>query len=294
MKVYVGVGHGHRSDGTFDPGAVGGGWTEQSAGDYIVHQIAKLLRAAGFEVKDEAFQRDPNFPGTTRAANAWGADVVVEVHHDWSGAPDGAFGHWISQAGKAVADDIQQAVGRAGFLLRPSWHKRRTDLYILKHTNAPCVLYEVGKIGSQHLNTEKELRMMGSAIARGIMDWAGVAAPEEPQEPEEDDVLKRGDKGPKVDYFQRRINDALGVEPGEPGSIAEDGDFGPATEDAVKRIQANVGFFEDGVLDMSTAIYTQALAHSKKTQGSGGLSRVEADKLYAAKGATITLQGRLP
>lgn len=111
---------------------------------------------------------------------------------------------------------------------------------------------------------------------------------------EEWDVLKKGDEGAKVSYFQRRINDALGVEPGESGSIAEDGIFGPRTEAAVARIQDNVGFPEDGVIDMTTAIYIQALAHSnvahsKKSSASEGLSVKEADGRYVKRGTFVKL-----
>lgn len=168
-RVYLAVGHGDRDNGTHDPGAVGGGWTEQTAGDHIVAEAARILRSHGLTVTDEANRDDPNFPGTVRAANRWDADYVVEVHHDWIGAPPGAFGHWLSADGKALADDIQAAVGAAGFLLRTSWHKRRTDLYILKHTNAPCVLYEVGRIGHDVIDEPAELRDMGAAIATGIL-----------------------------------------------------------------------------------------------------------------------------
>lgn len=286
MKVYLGVGHGIRPDGRFDPGAVGGGWTEQTAGDIIVAEAARVLFDAGLDVRHEAFKSDLNFYGTVRDANRWGADVVVEVHHDWSGAPVGSFGHWVSSAGKQVADAIQAAVGRAGFLLRPSWHKKRDDLYILKHTHAPCVLYEVGRIGQSDLNEERELKVMGRAIARGILDWAGVSAP--PPEKEDEEVLKQGDEGAQVAYLQRRINDAFEVM-NRSGRIAEDGDFGPKTAEAVKRVQNNVGFPPTGVVDMMTMVYTQALAHAKAPHGSSGLSSAEADQRYVRRGSSVRL-----
>lgn len=167
-RVFLAVGHGLRPNDTFDPGAVGNGWSEQDAGDIIVHEAANLLRDVGVKVKDEAHRDDPNYVGTTHDANVWNADFVVTIHHDWLGAPEGAFGHWISPAGKALADDIQQAVGEAGYPLRSDWHKRRTDLYILKNTEAPCVLYECGRIGQDGLDTEDGLKKMGRAIAQGI------------------------------------------------------------------------------------------------------------------------------
>lgn len=181
-KVYLAVGHGHRDGGKFDPGAVSadGRWHEQDAGDVIVAEAARLLRARGATVKDEAFQDDPNFPGTARDANRWGADIMVSVHHDWSGAPEGAFGHWYTDAGKAIGDAVQRQVGRAGFPLRNTWHKRRTDLTVLKATNMPALLYEVGRIGQPDLRTEPDLKRMGAAVAGGIADHLNLGRPAGP------------------------------------------------------------------------------------------------------------------
>jgi len=167
-RVYLAVGHGEKPSGVHDPGAAGAGWTEQDAGDIIVAEAATVLRAAGVTVKDEANRDDPNFPGTARDANAWDADYVISIHHDWIKAPEGSFGHWYSPAGKDLADDIYTAIGDAGFPLRPSWHKRRTDLSLLKSTRAPTALIEVGRIGQDELDTPAELRAMGRAVAAGI------------------------------------------------------------------------------------------------------------------------------
>lgn len=174
MKIYLAVGHGLKPNGTYDPGAAGNGWTEQDAGDVIVAEAAKLLRSWGATVKDESYQDDPNYRGTVRLANKWKADYVVAVHHDWIKAPSGAFGFWISSAGKALADAIQEAVGQADFPLRSSWHKKRTDLYVINNTKAPCVLYECGRIGDSMLNEPHELRNMGKAIAEGIAGHVGL------------------------------------------------------------------------------------------------------------------------
>lgn len=176
-KIYLAVGHGERPGGGHDPGAVGGGWDEQKAGDHIVAEAVRILRGAGLDVYSEANRDDPNYVGTAEQANDWQADYVVAVHHDWTGAPPGAFGHWVSPAGKDLADDIYRAVGDMGFPLRPSWHKRRTDLYVLKATRAPTVLFEVGRIGD--LNTPAELRAMGRALASGIARHLNIDLNEE-------------------------------------------------------------------------------------------------------------------
>jgi hypothetical protein len=184
VKLLLAVGHGIRSDGVFDPGATSadGRLDEQRAGDIIVAEAARVLRGMGATVRDEAFKADPNFGGSIVAANSWPADYAVEIHHDWAGAPEGAFAHWYSPAGKALADDIQAAVGAAGFPLRPDWHKFRSDLSFIKKTNMPSVLYECGRIGQGSLDTPVELMAMGRAIAAGIAKHVGLNQAPLPQE----------------------------------------------------------------------------------------------------------------
>ena len=180
-RIYLAVGHGVKPDGvTYDPGAVSvdGKWSEQQAGDVIVAEAADELRLRGFEVKDEAFQNDPNYRGSVAAVNAFRADLAVEVHHDWSQAPEGAFAHWYWPEAKPLADAIQEAVGAAGFPLRPDWHKRRTDLTFIKTPEQhKVVLYECGRIGQPDLDSAEELRKMGRAIAAGIAHAAGYVPP---------------------------------------------------------------------------------------------------------------------
>lgn len=256
-KVYAAVGHGIKDSGIFDPGASDGTWNEQSAGDYIVERLAKRLRGWGVEVRDEAFQDDPNYTGSARAANAWGADIAVEVHHDWSGAPPGSFGHWYSGATAAqkLADAIQSAVGAAGFPLRPDWHKAR-NLAFTRLTNAPAVLYEVGRIGQQELDTADELRAIGDAIALGIANYLGLDV-KTPGRITEEDMLQRPDQGNEVRVLQWRLNDQLramtqaGLYDGE--LLADDGIFGSATEAAVKEVQEFYGFKRNpGKVDLAT------------------------------------------
>lgn len=204
-KVYLAVGHGLRDDGIFDPGAVGGGWSEQTAGDPIVATAASELRRWGFNVMHEAHRNDPNFRGTVRAANAWGADVLVSVHHDWTGAPPGAFGHWVSPAGKQVADAVYDAVQAAGFPMRPRWHKYRTDLYVLNRSDMPAMLWECGRIGD--LNTKPVQEKMGRAIAEGIASHFGTI-PTPPPPPIEDPSMPLSDDD--VDRIAQAVATTLG------------------------------------------------------------------------------------
>jgi len=171
-KVYLAVGHGRRPDGTIDPGATLGSATEQNQGEPIVEACAARLLAAGLNVRWQK-AGDPNFPGYTKAANEYGADLAVSVHHDWSGAPRGAFGFWISPEGKRAADAIFRAVERAGFPMRPSWHKRRDNLHFLNNTRMPAVLWECDRVGSVTNHSR-----YGRALAKGILDYFDWTASE--------------------------------------------------------------------------------------------------------------------
>jgi hypothetical protein len=178
MKVYWAVGHGITKIGVDDSGAKGGGQTEQTAGDIVVKSGADTMRSWGVEVRDESYSNDPNFQGTDDLVRAWGADLLVSVHHDWVGDPPGStppgfFALWYRANGRALGEAIEAAVARAGFAIRPyPADGYRSDLSILKTVGAiPNVLLECGRIGQY---TPEQLRRLGVAIAYGIADYAGI------------------------------------------------------------------------------------------------------------------------
>lgn len=276
-RIYLVVGHGERDDGSHDPGATGEGWTEQTAVDHVIAEAARILENAGETVFSEANSKDPNFPGSTRNANEWGADYVISGHFDWVGAPPGAFVHWISSAGKALADDIYDAIEADGWPMRPSWHKRRTDLYILKHTNAPCVLVEFGKIGDDILDEPEELRKMGRALAAGIAQHIGISIDDAPSSPPQGDDGQGDTEKDQNNWTERIVNNlplvsrddnsrgayarraqgllvASGHAPDNTirsdGSL--DGIFGPKSEAATESFQRSQGLSVDGIVGPNT------------------------------------------
>lgn len=184
-KVYLAVGHGIKSDGVFDPGAVSGSDTEQTSGDVIVAEAARILRTVpDLVILDEANTDDPNYAGTATAANRWGADLTVAVHHDWSGGLDAhAFWYPGSEEGEAASRAILARIGDAGFPLAEG-RERGRDLYVLRKTDHPATLVEVGRIGDPAIDTDEERRRMGAAIAAGVADYLGVAIPNPDVDPE--------------------------------------------------------------------------------------------------------------
>jgi N-acetylmuramoyl-L-alanine amidase len=185
-RVYLAVGHGLKPDGTYDPGAAGGGTDEQRAGDVVVKSAADTLRGWNVLVRDEAFQDDPNFAGTDDLVRAWKADLLVAVHHDWIKAGKGFFALWYRENGRLLGKVIEANVARAGFALRDyPLEGYRSDLSILKTVGSiPVTLVECGRIGEY---TPEQLRQLGVAIAHGIAEYAGVKT-------EEDDMFTDQDR----------------------------------------------------------------------------------------------------
>jgi hypothetical protein len=178
MKIYLAVGHGIKPTGGFDPGASGGGQTEQSAGDIVVRSAAAILRSWGATVKDEAYSDDPNFAGTDNLVRAWGADLLVSVHHDWNKAGTGFFSLWWKESGRVLGRAIERAVAHAGFTLRIYPNAGyRDDLSILKTVGSiPNTLVECGRIGQY---SPEQLKRLGVAIAYGIADYANIKTEED-------------------------------------------------------------------------------------------------------------------
>ncbi len=195
---YIAVGHGLKPGGKFDPGAVGKGQSEQSAGDVAVRACANRLRQAGLAVTDEAFKDDPAFEGTIAAVNRRKPNFVATFHHDVAAAPPGAFVYHFpgSKAGAELAWDIIRAVSEVGFPTRPAWLPGGSAKYpvagrnlaILRKVRPPAVLIECGPIGAY---SDAELHKFGVAAAVGILKWCGLPAAEPIKAMSSEDGWKR-------------------------------------------------------------------------------------------------------
>lgn len=171
--VYIAEGHGLRPDGTFDPGATDGTHTEQRDSKPVAEACTQVLRDYGLDVISESdMADDPNFYGTTRAANEAGVKCVVSFHYDWNQAPPGAFAIWGTTEGRRLGEAIEQRVEAAGLDIR-DYPGNPRSLYLLNNSHAPAVIFECGRIGHEDIDDPDEQRAMGEAAARGILDWLG-------------------------------------------------------------------------------------------------------------------------
>lgn len=170
--AYISVGHGRRSSGVMDPGATtaDGRRSEQSEGSPIARACAARLRELGVTVRlNDA--GGPDFAGAAAEANRWGADVAVEIHHDWHGAPRGCFGFWYpgSRNGQRLANAIRDAlVDELDYPHRAADHRAR-NLAWCRLTRMPAVLWECDRIGEV-----RDHAAYGRAMAHGIARYLGV------------------------------------------------------------------------------------------------------------------------
>ncbi|MFR5049381.1 MAG: N-acetylmuramoyl-L-alanine amidase [Faecalispora sporosphaeroides] len=174
-KIWIDAGHGGAQ-----PGACALDRKEKD----LTLQIATLLGAeltrCGITVA-QTRTTDVDIPLDTRGpqANKWGADYFVSVHLNAGGGR--GVETWCSIAGgksKALAECIQAELVGLGYVDRGVKARKGDDgrdyLAVIRQTNMPAVLAEVGFIDSQEDMARFDAAKAAQAIAQGICRLAGI------------------------------------------------------------------------------------------------------------------------
>ena len=178
-KVYIAPGHGGA-----DPGAIGNGFKEKDLNLAIGKYCAEYLKAQGITVKmSRTKDIDPGLNNRAREANAWGADLVCEIHIN-AGGGDGAEVYYSIVGGKSktMAQNIEAEIKKIGQNSRGIKTKKNAQgkdfLGIIRMTKAPAVLVECAFIDNKKdiaiIDTKSEQKKMGEAIAKGILKTLGA------------------------------------------------------------------------------------------------------------------------
>lgn len=171
--MIVGIDPGH---GGIDPGAVGPAGTHEADLTLAISLgLAKTFEALGYTViltrwKDEAFAlRD-----RTKMLNEAGCDLVLSIHINAFDNPEPDYlSAWIcgrgGQAEKIAQSILPELAAATGW---PDGGVRVANFYILRRTDAPAVLLELGFIsnpGQEQALQESETREnLVEAIVRGV------------------------------------------------------------------------------------------------------------------------------
>jgi N-acetylmuramoyl-L-alanine amidase len=185
IKIYIDQGHNPRD---YNTGAEGNGLYEQD----ITYDVGKRLYALlstspEFELRlsrptEETILGTSNSSSLTervRAANAWGADLFLSLHTNAS-LNESATGSEAliysrsSEVSLGLAEDILEELNLVTGL-RNRGVIERPGLYVLRRTNMPAVLVEMGFITNPY---DAELMayspdLFARGIYRGIMKYYG-------------------------------------------------------------------------------------------------------------------------
>jgi len=179
-KVFLGVGHGGS-----DPGAVANGFKEKDLNLSIALACREELERHGVTVllsreKDE----DESLSGKINMCNKFAPDLALDIHNN-AGGGDGAevYHHYKGGIGKTLANNILAEVVKIGQNSRGAKVKTNSsgkDYYaFIRDTVPPAVIFEGAfldnKTDIQIIDTEEERKVMGIAIAKGILKTLGVA-----------------------------------------------------------------------------------------------------------------------
>lgn len=185
IKIYIDQGHNPQNP---NAGAEGSGLREQDIVYRIGIELAELLSAnPEFEVRlsrpTESTQIGSSNSSSLRMrvndANSWGADYFISLHTNASSLPAAtgieAFAYSSPSVafslGEDILDNLSETTG-----LRNRGMKVRTNLYVLRKTQMPAILVELGFITNANdaalMNNSPELFAEG--IYRGILEYTGV------------------------------------------------------------------------------------------------------------------------
>ena len=185
-KIYIDQGHNPRNPNT---GAEGNGLREQDVTYEVGQRLAELLRRSGnYQVRLSRPTPETQL-GTSNAtslrarvedANAWGADYFISIHTngstDRSASGVEAYAYAgdtrAFRLGEDIVDNLVEITGLRdrGMLVRPG-------LYVLKRTNMPAVLVEIGFISNPNdaALMRNDPQIFARGIYNGIVEYTGLA-----------------------------------------------------------------------------------------------------------------------
>lgn len=185
IKIYIDQGHNPQNP---NAGAEGSGLREQDIVYQIGIELAELLRSnPEFEVRLSRPTASTQIGSSNSTslrlrvddANSWGADYFISLHTNASSLPSAtgseAFAFSEPSAAFILGEDILYWLNRTTGLKNRGM-KVRTNLYVLRKTQMPAVLVELGFITNANdaslMNNRPDLFAQG--IYQGILEYTGV------------------------------------------------------------------------------------------------------------------------
>ena len=177
-KFYVVIDPGH---GGPDSGAIGiDGLRETDVVLDVSKIVASLLKGKGVNVKMTRINEiDLDLSPRVSLANRTGADIFVSIHANASrGKKKNINGletfYYDGWKGRLLAEKIQKQILRVS-PGSPDRGVRRGRYYVIKKTNMPAVLVEIGfvtgRLDARRLEKSSHRKRVAYAIAKGILEY---------------------------------------------------------------------------------------------------------------------------
>ena len=178
MKVFLGVGH-----GLSDPGAVANNMKEKDLNLSIALACRDMLVKHGVSVRMSR-TKDENDPlrEEIRECNSFSPDLAVDIHNN-AGGGDGAeaFYHYGGGKSKTLAENVLAEIVKVGQNSRGAKVRKNAsgkDYYgFIRETSCPSIIIECAFVDNatdlKILATESKRKVMGEAIAKGILKTLG-------------------------------------------------------------------------------------------------------------------------
>lgn len=206
FKIALDAGHGINTAGKRIPKSLDPNETrEWQLNDRICDKIEQLLRGyTGYELlrlddSDDGAD-DVALSVRTNNANAWGTDLYLSIHHN-AARSDGSTGTWSgivaysypnSSGGEQWRDAFYDALIDATGLKGNRWDGTQTaNFHVLRETNAPAVLLEMGFLDSQIDSAQVLSESFAQGAAEAIVEVIAlrgnltkIDAPAAPEAPE--------------------------------------------------------------------------------------------------------------
>lgn len=178
-KVYIGVGHGGS-----DPGAVSRNYRESDLALEIATACTAELKRHGVDtMQSRTTDTTEKLAAKIDECNKYAPDLALDIHLNAGGGDGFEIFHSVTGGkGKTLAANIETCVkdiGQNSRGLKTRKNSSGTDYFgFIRQTRCPAVLVECAFIDSgdvQIVDTAEERRIMGIAIAKGILKTLGIA-----------------------------------------------------------------------------------------------------------------------
>lgn len=189
MKVFINPGHSEK--GIPDPGASYNGYKEALVAREICEQLANILEAHNIDIElyqqrneqDENLTANQQLNRVPKKANVSKADIFVSIHLNAASNPTAKGTETLysngSKAGEKLANLINSKLS-SQFINRGAKADTR-GLLVLKATNMPAVLVEVGFISNRTeiAYIKSNIQDVANKIALGILEYFNITIVEQ-------------------------------------------------------------------------------------------------------------------